>query len=66
MIEIKVEEYCHGCPHFKPISDFHTFVGGTNAFDIYKRTHTVVTCANAELCKNLLTYLENEQKEGKL
>lgn len=65
MIVLKVEEYCQECPCFKPVSETKTFVGGTNAFDIYSETRTVVSCANAEICENLLIYLKDKQKEGR-
>ena len=26
MIELKVEEYCHGCTYFEPVSDMDVFM----------------------------------------
>lgn len=28
MIDLKVEEYCHSCSYFEPVSDMDIFYGG--------------------------------------
>lgn len=54
MIELKVEEYCHGCTYFEPVSDMDVFYGGEERV----AARTVVRCINSEKCKGIHRYIE--------
>lgn len=54
MIELKVEEYCHGCTYFEPVSDMDIFYGGEERV----AARTVVRCINSEKCKGMHRHIE--------
>lgn len=50
MIELEVEDYCHGCGEFEPECEKLYANGGV--------FRTSVTCVNATKCRNLKNYLD--------
>lgn len=56
MIELKVHNYCHNCPDFKPVSTSSAFVGFHE--ELYN-THVII-CVHHERCKKIKEYLEKQ------
>lgn len=56
MIQLQVEEYCHGCPKFTPVlgETWETWSG--------KAANTPVVCKYEEECKVIAGYLEKKLK----
>lgn len=54
MIDLKVEEYCHSCTYFEPVSDMDVFYAGGERV----AARTVVRCINGEKCKGMHRHIE--------
>lgn len=60
MLELKVADYCHGCPYLEPVKeseDYHTM-------DYYRMaSNTYIVCKNDEKCRHIAEYLEKKLAE---
>lgn len=59
MIELRVEEMCQNCPHFRPTLeriDMGTFENPRNLMQI-------VRCGEKEFCDNMCDFLKREIKK---
>lgn len=56
MIQLQVEEYCHGCPKFHPV------LGEALETWSKKAANTPVVCKYEEECKVIAGYLEKKLK----
>lgn len=56
MIQLQVEEYCHGCPKFTPV------LGTVLITYSMKAVNTPVVCKHAEECKVIAGYVEKKFK----
>ena len=70
MIELKVEEYCHDCKAFKPVSETVEY-GKRYTYDMISMTEkvipahiqTTVKCEYAKRCAGIARYIRGELKE---
>lgn len=59
MIELQVEDYCHGCCEFDPE------VLSAQYFEVSEPFNYVI-CRNSSMCKNIYCYLEKKLREETL
>lgn len=63
MIELKVEDYCHGCVAFDPVADINK-AGPFPTFDNPEPepvfVNTVVKCKNAKRCAGIARHISKE------
>lgn len=58
MIEICVEEYCHGCPEFEPGAKKALFYSD----DVLAEAQTEIVCVHQEKCESIRQYLEEREE----
>ena len=61
MIKLELEPYCQNCPNFEPRVEVHTIECG---FGDLVRYDTFIKCENAHKCKNMMRYLQMEEKKN--
>lgn len=66
MIELRVEEYCHTCPQFSPVSETKR-VYPTDSLSVLTGptiSSTVVICEHAKVCQNIAKHIKKQLKES--
>ena len=61
MIKLELEPYCQNCPNFEPDTEILT-IQDYDSDPI--RYDTFIKCENANKCKNMMRYLQNEVKKN--
>lgn len=58
MIELCVEEHCHGCPEFEPSAKKEVLYGDGLVMEV----QTEVVCAHQGKCESIRQYLEEREE----
>lgn len=60
MIQLNVEEYCHGCSHFDPDVEKESMY----ADNYFSHTETRIFCEHRKVCRHIMDYLKEKNENS--